>query len=95
MQGVADPAQWGSRASITETDIVALTAPTAHHFPSIAFWYFVQYSLHSQLLEASEYAKKHRVALKGDLPIGVARFGCVASAVCPWALSHSCGRVRV
>jgi 4-alpha-glucanotransferase len=34
---------------------------------------WVQYHLHEQLLEASQYAARHRVGLKGDLPIGVNR----------------------
>lgn len=33
--------------------------------------YFVQYHLHLQLSEASQYAASHGVGLKGDLPIGV------------------------
>ena len=37
------------------------------------FYYFVQYHLHLQLSSAVEYARKHGVALKGDIPIGVSR----------------------
>ena len=37
------------------------------------FYAFVQYNLHIQLLEASTYAKDHKVCLKGDLPIGVSK----------------------
>lgn len=37
------------------------------------FVFWVQYQLHIQLKVASEYANQHRVALKGDLPIGVNR----------------------
>ena len=40
--GVADPAQWGSRASVSGGDIDALTSPKAMHYRSIGFWYFVQ-----------------------------------------------------
>ncbi|MDR0437718.1 MAG: 4-alpha-glucanotransferase [Bacteroidales bacterium] len=35
--------------------------------------YFVQYHLHVQLSEASEYAMSKGVRLKGDIPIGVSR----------------------
>lgn len=84
VQGVADPAQWGSRAKITFDDIARLTDETQLHAKCVQFWYYVQFSLHSQLLRASQYAAKHRVALKGDLPIGVARFGYVTSfCSCP------------
>ena len=34
--------------------------------------------MHLQLLEASEYAHKHGVIVKGDIPIGVYRFGADA-----------------
>ncbi len=37
------------------------------------FYYFVQFHLHLQLSSAVEYARKHGVALKGDIPIGVSR----------------------
>jgi 4-alpha-glucanotransferase len=39
----------------------------------ISFWYFVQYHLNKQLSEAYNYAKKHKVVLKGDIPIGISR----------------------
>jgi len=35
--------------------------------------FFVQYLLHGQLASAAAYARKHGVALKGDVPIGVSR----------------------
>ncbi|MBR5729724.1 MAG: 4-alpha-glucanotransferase [Prevotella sp.] len=35
--------------------------------------YFVQYHLHSQFLDAANYARSKGVSLKGDLPIGVCR----------------------
>ncbi|EKE37561.1 hypothetical protein ENUP19_0248G0091 [Entamoeba nuttalli] len=37
------------------------------------YYAFVQYNLHLQLKEASDYAADHKVALKGDLPIGVSK----------------------
>lgn len=42
------------------------------------FYYFVQYHLHLQLKEAADYAHKKGVVLKGDIPIGVYRYGCDA-----------------
>ena len=39
------------------------------------FYSFVQYLLYNQLCEAHEYANAHGVALKGDIPIGVAPNG--------------------
>ena len=40
----------------------------------IAFYVFLQYHLHIQLLEVSNYARKDGVVLKGDLPIGIYRY---------------------
>lgn len=42
----------------------------------ISFHYFVQYHLHKQLKEAADYCHKKGVVLKGDIPIGVYRYGC-------------------
>ncbi len=39
----------------------------------IHFYYFIQYLLHKQLLDAKEYAHQQGVILKGDIPIGVDR----------------------
>lgn len=47
-----------------------LTAPERDYHASIQFTYWLQYQLHLQLLDASKFAARHRVALKGDLPIG-------------------------
>ena len=37
---------------------------------------YVQYILSSQLKAVHEYAQAHKVILKGDIPIGVNRYGC-------------------
>ncbi len=42
------------------------------------FWYFVQYHLDRQMRSAHEYAREHRVILKGDIPIGISRDGVEA-----------------
>ena len=44
----------------------------------IEFWYFVQYNLDQQMRGAHEYARKNRVILKGDIPIGISRDGVEA-----------------
>jgi 4-alpha-glucanotransferase len=45
------------------------------HKPQVdaGFYFFLQYHLHCQLKEATEYAHVHGVILKGDIPIGVSR----------------------
>lgn len=57
---------------ISVQDIERLTSPEREFHSSIQFTFWVQFQLHVQLLDASKYAARHRVALKGDLPIGVA-----------------------
>ena len=42
------------------------------------FWCYVQYNLDSQMHAAHEYARQHRVILKGDIPIGISRDGVEA-----------------
>jgi len=44
----------------------------------VEFWYFVQYNLDQQMHSAHEYARQHRVILKGDIPIGISRDGVEA-----------------
>lgn len=47
------------------------------------FYVFVQYHLYIQMSEVKSYAHKHGVALKGDIPIGVAQF-----SVETWQMPH-------
>src|SRR5262249_30493034 len=56
----------------------ALANPGSDAFSEIAFNYFVQYQLHLQLKEATEHAHANGIILKGDIPIGVFRYGCDA-----------------
>ncbi len=44
----------------------------------VQFWYFVQYNLDQQMRAAHDYARSHRVVLKGDIPIGISRDGVEA-----------------
>ena len=45
---------------------------------TLDFWYFVQYNLDQQMRAAHEYAREHRIILKGDIPIGISRDGVEA-----------------
>ena len=47
--------------------------PNRPFYEEIGFHVFVQYHLHSQLMEACQYARKNHIVLKGDIPIGVKR----------------------
>ena len=65
--GTSDFSQWpeGSDKSEIESD-------------KLDFWYFVQYNLDQQMRAAHEHARKQRVILKGDIPIGISRDGVEA-----------------
>ena len=43
--------------------------------PTIQIHIYVQFLLHQQLLEATNYAHKNNIIIKGDIAIGVARYG--------------------
>lgn len=69
--GTPDFSKWGRFSKIEDKIIEELTDPSATHYDDIAVHYFIQYHLHKQLLEAAEYARKNKVVLKGDIPIGI------------------------
>jgi 4-alpha-glucanotransferase len=52
--------------------------PAAPKNEAVEFYYFLQFHLHLQLRDAAEYAHQHGVILKGDIPIGVYRYGADA-----------------
>jgi 4-alpha-glucanotransferase len=74
----ADFSQWKTGAVYNEAEIVKLTGAKSKCFKQIAFFYFVQYHLHLQLKEAVDYAHKKGLAIKGDIPIGIYRYGADA-----------------
>ncbi len=60
--------KWGKNAKYTRKKADAYAAA---HPGEVAFWCWLQYLLDAQLKDAVAYAHSHRVAIKGDLPIGV------------------------
>ena len=69
--GSAEHTQWGLLGTAAPELIERLTSADAPHFEAIEFTFYVQWHLHLQLLAAAQHARRRRVALKGDLPIGV------------------------
>jgi len=69
---------WRTFATYKEEEVEKLCAPKSKQFKEIAFWYFVQYHLHIQLKDAVRHAHKKGIILKGDIPIGIYRYGCDA-----------------
>ena len=66
--GTPDFSRW-KKFSCYNRSTVAKYADS--HSVELGYYAFVQYLLHKQLSEASEYAHRRKVFLKGDLPIGI------------------------
>ncbi len=69
----ADFNTWSSNTVYDESQIQQLVSPLQDHHDDIALHYFTQYHLHLQLKDATVYAHKNGVVIKGDIPIGICR----------------------
>lgn len=76
--GTSDFSKWKTHSVYSEAEVERLCNPRAKTFTQIAFHLFVQYHLHLQLKDAADYAHKKNIAFKGDIPIGIYRYGCDA-----------------
>ena len=74
--GTADFSQWPDHNIWDEADRQSLSSSRNKAYKEVAFYYFVQYVLNSQMEAVHEYAREKGVILKGDIPIGVNRYGC-------------------
>jgi len=66
---------WEEESVFTDAILQQYCNEKSIYFDAIAIHYFVQYHLHLQLLQATNYAHQNGVVLKGDLPIGIYRHG--------------------
>ncbi len=64
---------WSRYSVYNKEEIAALCSADSPAYNSVAFYYYVQYLLHTQLLEAANEARSLGVILKGDIPIGISR----------------------
>ncbi len=76
--GAADFTQWPEHSSYSESAINAIAKSPAKAHEGISIYFFIQYHLHLQLKEASEYAHANGISLKGDIAIGIYRNSCDA-----------------
>ncbi|HVM86716.1 MAG TPA: 4-alpha-glucanotransferase [Puia sp.] len=76
--GTSDFSTWQLYREYNKNSINKYVSPKAKHYDSIAVYYFIQYHLHLQLSEATDYAHKNGIILKGDIPIGIYRNSCDA-----------------
>ncbi len=63
--------QWGEYADYDAELVSAFLQPTHPHYKEVLFYCYLQYVAHLQLSDATAYARKHGVVVKGDIPIGV------------------------
>lgn len=71
LHGTADFNQWKEYDTFTTRKLTKLTNPKAKNYDAIAFYYYLQFHLDKQLKEAVAYAHIKKIALKGDIPIGI------------------------
>ncbi|ULQ57588.1 4-alpha-glucanotransferase [Flavihumibacter rivuli] len=74
----ADFTQWKQHSEYDAAAIEKFVSPRLKHHDQILFHYYVQYHLHCQLKDATAYAHKHGIIVKGDIPIGIYRYSCDA-----------------
>jgi len=74
--GHVDFSRWEGHEQWNEADRKALSTPRGNAFKDVAFYYFTQFVLDQQMQAAHQYAREKGVILKGDIPIGVSRYGC-------------------
>jgi 4-alpha-glucanotransferase len=67
--------EWPAYRTYNAADIQALTAESSKAYNDIALNYFIQYHLHLQLKEVTEYAHENGIVVKGDIAIGIYRYG--------------------
>ncbi len=74
--GTADFSQWPDHKVWDEKERKSLSTPNTAAWKNVAFYYYVQFLLSTQMEAAHDYARQKHVILKGDIPIGVNRHGC-------------------
>ena len=74
--GTADFSQWPDHQVWNEADRTSLSSPRSKSYREVAYYYYVQFVLNSQMKSIHDYAREKGVILKGDIPIGVNRYGC-------------------
>ena len=76
--GTATFSEWPDHKTFSEKEREAMSKSTTKIYKEVAFWYYVQFNLDQQMRAAHAYARKNKVILKGDIPIGISRDGVEA-----------------
>lgn len=67
--GTAEFGKWPKFSKYDEAEVNELAAKC----DKLNFFYYIQYHLHRQLLDAGNLARRKNIILKGDIPIGISR----------------------
>lgn len=78
--GTPEWQRWPKYSSFSENNLYAFYSTNSKDRQKAYFYFYVQFVLHTQLLEAHQYAHSKGVALKGDIPIGVSPYSADAWA---------------
>jgi len=78
LYGTADFNQWPAYQQYKVLEIAELIQEGSDAYDGICLHYFIQYQLHLQLKSATEYANQNGIIVKGDIPIGIYRYGADA-----------------
>ena len=78
LYGTATFSEWPDHHTFSDKEREAMSKSTTKLYKEVAFWYFVQFNLDQQMHNAHAYARKNKVILKGDIPIGISRDGVEA-----------------
>jgi len=71
--GTCDFNQWPEFNVYKREEVARFCAPTREHYYELAYYFYLQFQLHVQLLRTAEFARSQGVVLKGDIPIGISR----------------------
>ena len=76
--GTSDFNQWPAHKHYNDAEVATLAKEGTTSHDKVNIHFFIQYHLHLQLKEATEYAHSKQIIVKGDIPIGVYRYGADA-----------------
>jgi 4-alpha-glucanotransferase len=76
--GTSDFNQWPAYNQYIQEEVNTLANEAASSHDKVTIHFFIQYHLHLQLKEATEYAHKNGIIVKGDIQIGIYRYGADA-----------------
>ena len=78
----AEFSKWKTNNVYDKASIEKFVSPGQKQYADVLFYYFIQFHLDKQLKDASAYAHKNGIILKGDIPIGIS-MNSVDAWTCP------------